>query len=77
MHTTTVRFSAETWAELREVCARDGIAAAAFIREATIARLAQSAILPREERQDEALGELRARVERIERILTRAGRRVP
>lgn len=75
MHTTTVRFSREAWAELKAVCERDGIATAQYIREATITRLAQSAVLPREERQDGELAELRRRVERIERALIRAGRR--
>ncbi|MDO8209865.1 hypothetical protein [Conexibacter sp. CPCC 206217] len=71
MHTTTVRFSGETWTQLKEVCERDGIATAQYIREATIARLAQSARLPQVERQDRELDELRGRVERIERALQR------
>lgn len=71
MHTTTVRFSGETWAQLKEVCERDGIATAQYIREATIARLAQSSRLPQVERQDRELEELRGRVERIERALQR------
>lgn len=71
MHTTTVRFPAETWAALKEVCAREGIAVAQYIREATIARLAQSVRTPRSERQDRELVDLRARVERIERALHR------
>jgi len=75
MHTTTVRFSRETWVELKEVCAREGIATAAFIREATVARLAHSTTTPQLDRHDRELEELRARVERIERVLARAGRR--
>lgn len=71
MHTTTVRFSGETWTLLKEVCERDGIATAQYIREATIARLAQSAKLPQVERHDVELDELRGRVERIERALQR------
>lgn len=71
MHTTTVRFAGETWQELKVVCERDGIATAQYIREATIARLAQSAQIPRTDRLEEELGELRARVERIERVLHR------
>jgi len=75
MHTTTVRFGAETWAELKEVCERDGIATAAFIREATVARLARSTTTPQLDRHDRELEELRARVERIERAILRAARR--
>jgi hypothetical protein len=71
VHTTTVRFPGETWADLKVACERDGIATAQYIREATIARLAQSAETPRTERLEEELGELRTRVERIERLLHR------
>lgn len=71
MHTTTVRFPGETWKLLKEVCERDGIATAQYIREATIARLAQSAHTPQTERLDREMVELRARVERIERALQR------
>lgn len=71
VHTTTVRFGGETWRHLKEVCERDGIATAQYIREATVARLAQSAQMPQVERLDEELGELRIRVERIERLLQR------
>jgi hypothetical protein len=75
VHTTTVRFAGETWTQLKEVCERDGIAAAQYIREATIARLAQSIRAPHDVRQDQELDELRSRVDRIERVLIRAGRR--
>jgi len=75
MHTTTVRFGAETWAELKEVCERDGIATAAFIREATVARLARSTTTPQLDRHDRELEELRARVERVELALVRVVRR--
>mgnify|MGYP001113839208 CR=1 FL=1 len=71
MHTTTVRFSGETWRELKRVCERDGIATAQYIREATIAHLARSAAQPRVERLEAELGELRARLERLERLLHR------
>lgn len=71
VHTTTVRFPGETWQLLKEVCERDGIAIAQYIREATVARLAQSAQLPQVDRLDRELGELRIRVERIERALQR------
>lgn len=71
MHTTTVRFPGETWQELKVVCERERIATAQYIREATIARLAQSAQNTRTDRLEEELAELRARIERIERVLQR------
>ena len=71
MHTTTVRFSGETWRILKRVCEQDGIATAQYIREATIARLAQSAQLPQVEQMERELVDLRLRVERIERLLQR------
>lgn len=71
MHTTTVRFAGETWSELKEICERDGIATAQYIREATVARLAQSANFPQVDRLERELDELRGRVERIERLLQR------
>lgn len=42
MHTTTVRFPRDTWAQLQLECARAGIPAGQYIREATIARLASA-----------------------------------
>lgn len=71
VHTTTVRFSAETWQDLKDACERDGVATAQYIREATIARLAQSAHAPRTDRLEHELGELRLRVERLEYLLQR------
>ena len=71
MHTTTVRFSGETWRTLKRVCEQDRIATAQYIREATIARLAQSAQLPQVEQMERELVDLRLRVERIERLLQR------
>jgi predicted DNA-binding ribbon-helix-helix protein len=62
VHTTTVRFSEETWRELKEVCERDGIATAQYIREATIARLAVSS----------GVG-IEARVARLERLMAVVG----
>ncbi|HEY4280333.1 MAG TPA: hypothetical protein VGM91_19070 [Conexibacter sp.] len=71
MHTTTVRFDEETWTALSEVCDRDGIAKAQYVREATVARLASSVITPVVQRQAKELGGLRRRVERLERIVVR------
>jgi len=70
MHTTTVRFSAETWQLLKAHCAEQGIHVAQYIREATTARL-----LGRPAPADDAVGrdlrELARRVELIERHLRR------
>jgi hypothetical protein len=71
LHTTTVRFAGETWADLRATCERDGIATAQYIREAVVARLAQSTQAPRADRLEAELGELRSRVERVERVIAR------
>jgi len=75
VHTTTVRFSGETWRDLKIVCERDGIATAQYIREATIARLAGSVPSPQIGRLEDELVGLRARVERLERGVVNAGRR--
>lgn len=75
MHTTTVRFDEETWTTLSAVCDREGLAKAQYVREATVARLASSVMTPVAQRHDDELGELRRRVERLERIVVR--RRTP
>ena len=71
MQQTSVRFGDETYDTLKARCERDGVPIAQYIREATIARLAQSAHTPQTERLDREMVELRARVERIERALQR------
>jgi hypothetical protein len=43
MHQTTVRFGPDLWVALETDCARLGISAAQYVREASVARLAFSA----------------------------------
>jgi hypothetical protein len=43
MHQTTVRFSPDLWVALEEECARLGISAAQYVREAALARLSYTA----------------------------------
>jgi hypothetical protein len=71
MHTTTVRFDDETWTTLSEVCEREGIAKSQYVREATVARLASSVMTPQLQRHDDELGDLRRRIERLERFVVR------
>lgn len=71
MHVTTVRFGAEAWQQLTEVCERDGIGIAQYIREATIAALARSQQTPQLQRHDDELNDLRRRVDRLERMAVR------
>jgi hypothetical protein len=76
VHETTVRFTDELWARVRQTSEREGISAAQFVRDATVARIAV----------DEHLRLLRAgldaslqafdhRVQRLERALRRHGLR--
>jgi predicted DNA-binding protein len=69
MHTTTVRFSTETWAQLKAHCLSQGVPAAQYIREATTARLLHSA--PADHAIARELRELTTRVAEIERELRR------
>lgn len=43
MHQTTVRFSRDLWQAMEQECARLGVSAAQYLREAALARLAYSA----------------------------------
>ncbi|HEX6714151.1 MAG TPA: hypothetical protein VF066_12230 [Thermoleophilaceae bacterium] len=43
MHQTTVRFGPDLWAALEEECARLGVSAAQYLREAALARLSYTA----------------------------------
>lgn len=43
MHQTTVRFGPDLWGALEAECARLGVSAAQFLREAAMARLAYNA----------------------------------
>jgi hypothetical protein len=43
MHQTTVRFSADLWAQLEEEAQRSGVSAAQYVRDSTLARLSYTA----------------------------------
>lgn len=71
MHVTTVRFSAEVWQQLTEICERGKIGIAQYTREATIATLARSQQSPQLQRHDDELSDLRRRIDRLERMAVR------
>jgi len=64
LHTTTVRFDADTWAELSAEAERLGVPKATYIREATVRRLGGGVAQPE-------LAGMRRRVEGVERQLER------
>lgn len=76
MHETTVRFTDELWASIRQASERDGTSAAQFVRDATVARIAveQHVRLLRRD-LDASLEQLDGRVQRLERALHRHGLR--
>jgi hypothetical protein len=43
MHQTTVRFSADLWAQLELEAERSGVSAAQYVRDATLARISYAA----------------------------------
>lgn len=49
MHQTTVRFTADLWAQLEREAERSGVSAAQYVRDSTLARLAYTAGLRGEE----------------------------
>lgn len=55
MHQTTVRFGPDLWEALEAECARLGVSAAQYLREASLARLAYTAGRRGEETYDFAL----------------------
>ena len=55
MHQTTVRFGPDLWDALEVECARLGVSAAQYLREAALARLSYSAGRRGEEDYEEAL----------------------
>jgi hypothetical protein len=55
MHQTTLRLSPDLWQTLEQECARLGVSAAQYLREAAIARLAYSAGLEGDPDYDAAL----------------------
>jgi hypothetical protein len=76
VHETTVRFTDELWASIREASERDGTSAAQFVRDAAVARIAveQHVRLLRAE-LDASLGALDARMRLMEQALRRHGLR--
>lgn len=62
MHITSVRFTDDVWAQITEQAEALQISRSVFIREATIARVAQAPALA-------MVDELGQRVERLERAL--------
>ena len=76
MHETTIRFSDELWARVRQASRRERMSAAEFVREATLARLAvdEHLALVRVE-LDAALHAFADRVGRVEDSLRRHGLR--
>jgi hypothetical protein len=63
MHQTTIRFSPDLWSALEHECARLGISAAQFLREAAITRLSYAAGQRGDPAYDEALGAAAAGVD--------------
>jgi len=76
VHETTVRFTDELWTRVRHTSAREGISAAQYVRDATVARIAveEHAPLLRIE-VTAALRALDRRTEQIEHALRRHGLR--
>ena len=76
MHETTVRFTDELWARVRTTSRREGISAAQFVRDATVARIAvdEHVRLLRAE-LDSSLRDLDGRVQHLELALRRHGLR--
>ncbi|HYV15810.1 MAG TPA: hypothetical protein VE972_07305 [Conexibacter sp.] len=74
MHETTVRFTGELWARVRERSEREGISAAQFIRDATVARIAvEEHVRPLRIELDTTLRALDQRMRRVEHTLGRHG----
>jgi hypothetical protein len=76
VHETTVRFSDELWTRVQQASRREGISAAQFVREATLARIeieGQVAGLRRDTAI--ALGRFEQRLRQIEEALRRHGLR--
>jgi hypothetical protein len=72
MHQTTVRFGPDLWDAVELECARLGVSAAQYLREAALARLSYSAGRRGEDDYEEALVGAGA-----EATMTQAGIRVP
>jgi len=76
VHETTVRFSDELWARVRDASKREGASAAQFVRDATVARIAvDEGVRTLRHDVDAALRRLDERVQAIEHVLRRHGLR--
>jgi len=74
MHETTVRFSDELWARVQQASRREGISAAQFVREATLARIAvESHVTGLRRDIAVALGRFDRRLRQIEETLRHHG----
>ncbi len=76
MHETTVRFSDDLWARVRQMSKRNGTSAAQFVREATVTRIAvesHTTMLRRE--VVVALDRLDLRLRQVDEALQRHGLR--
>jgi hypothetical protein len=76
VHETTVRFTEELWARVRLISQREGISAAQFVRDATVARIAvEEHLRPLRSELDALLRALDQRVHQLEQALQRHGLR--
>jgi hypothetical protein len=76
VHETTVRFTDELWARVRLTSEREGISAARFVRDATVARIAVDEHLrPLRIELDALLQALDQRLQQLEQTLQRHGLR--
>ena len=74
MHETTVRFPDELWTRVQRISRREGISAAQFVREATVARVAVETQVAGFRREvSVVLRQLDVRLRRIEATLRRRG----
>ncbi len=76
MHTTTVRYDPETWAELKARSAELGIATADFIRIATVQRLERLPLEARVSRLEDTVDLLVRQVEALLKRIFRPGSKV-
>ncbi len=74
MHETTVRFSDRLWKHVQEVSRQEGVSAAQFVREATLARVAaESSTTELRRDTDIAFDEVDRRLRQMEERLERHG----
>jgi predicted DNA-binding protein len=76
VHETTVRFTDELWTRVRLISQREGISAAQFVRDATVARIAvEEHLRALRIELDALLRALDQRVQELEQALQRHGLR--